>query len=129
MIMMMMIIVIIVTTTMTTTTIIIIIIIISVVVVIIIIIIIIIIILVQCSCIMRCRLLYIGLIRCHIVSPLKPKSFIYHCVIRVLNVVFVRGTLCDVYTIWQESHYVGMSDNPQNSNLLHFVNSKPVVSC
>ena len=97
MMMMMMIIVIIITTTMTTT-IIIIIIIISVVVVIIIIIIII---LVQCSCIMRCRLLYIGVIRCHIVSPLKPKSFIYHCVIRVLNVVFVRGTLCDVYTIWQ----------------------------
>lgn len=57
---------------------------------------------VQYNCRMRFRMVCIGVTW----PPLKPPSFIYYCSVEVLVMANVRENLCDVYTIWQEFHFV-----------------------
>lgn len=59
---------------------------------------------VQYNCILGSRLGYVGVTRC----PLNPRNFIYNYSVRVLVVVNARETLCDFYTIWHESPFVGV---------------------
>ena len=68
-----------------------------------------------CACPLQSqsKIVCTGVKRC----PLKPKNFIYYCWARVLVMVSVRKTLCDVYIIWQESHYVGVLVNPRPGRL------------
>ena len=42
---------------------------------------------------------------------LTPKNFVWYCLVRVLLVLCIRKTLCDVYTILcQEPHYISVLD-------------------
>ena len=44
--------------------------------------------------------------------PFKPKHFIKCYLVRVLLILCVSETHCDVYIMCQESHYVGALDSP-----------------
>ena len=71
------------------------------------------------SYIMSFKPLFVGIIWC----PLKLKLLV-----RVLLVLLVRETLCDIYIICQESHCVCALDNSQISLTPNFLisNSKDV---
>ena len=45
-------------------------------------------------------------------SPNGPKNFISTVWLWFYLYLFVQETFCDVYIICQESHYVGVKDNP-----------------
>ena len=52
-------------------------------------------------------------------QSLKPKNLMYCSLVRIWLELRLWGTLCDAYTICQESHYSGVLDNPRNIIVLH----------
>ena len=50
--------------------------------------------------------------------PLKPKRSIEYCLVKVLLILCVSETHCDVYILCQESHYVGAFHSPPEPRLM-----------
>jgi len=51
-----------------------------------------------------------------IICPLKPKNFIWFCLVGVLHILFVKETLNDMYIICQESYFVSELDHPHENS-------------